>query len=115
MSIYNSSISNSIYNNQSKQIKNLQKNESHYIFYFFTNFRPKREFLLIKVTGREWGRYDVLSKRSYGTDKFYWVVQLLDTKENFWDMDYDYILYIPDKLDIIEYINFVEKNIINVQ
>lgn len=86
----------------------LQNREKYYIFYFFSFFISTYDFQIIQVSGREWGRYDSLSNRQYGTDKFYWVLQLLDSKENFWDLSYNYILYIPDKQDIINYINFID-------
>ncbi|HQN48592.1 MAG TPA: hypothetical protein PL104_03945 [Caldisericia bacterium] len=36
--------------------------EKTYIFYFFTYFNPKEEFIEVLVNGTNWGRYDIISK-----------------------------------------------------
>ncbi len=112
MSLYNTNIYENVRRKDFNVVKKMQTNEHHYIFYFFTYFKPSYEFLLYSVTGEDWGRYDIISKKQYETDMFYWVIQLFDTKRQFWDMEYNYVLYIPHKSDIINYINFINRNIL---
>lgn len=83
-----------------------------YIFYFFEFFEPKRPFKSIEVTQKNWGRYDSLSKEQYGDQNYFWIIQLFDSKDDFWEMKYDYNLLIPEKNDIDEYISYLNKYII---
>lgn len=83
-----------------------------YIFYFFAFFTPKKEFIKIDVDQKSWGRYDILQKEQYGDEEYFWVIQLFDSKDDFWEMKYDYNLLIPQKNDIDDYIDNLDKYII---
>lgn len=87
-------------------------NLQNYIFYFFSYFKPKKEFNWVKINQKSWGRYDILQKEQYGDVDYFWVIQLFDSKDDFWHMKYDYDLLIPDRKDIDEYIGYLHKYII---
>lgn len=89
--------------------KKYQYREKQYIFYFFTYFRPKDDFVELTIDGDQWGRYDIISKYQYGTDSLYWVLEILDIKENFWDMKYGYTIFIPTRSDVLGYIDFIDR------
>ena len=88
---------------------NYIKREKTYIFYFFTYFNPKEEFIEVLVNGTNWGRYDIISKDQYGINSLYWVPQLFDNKNYFWDMKYNYVLFLPTIRDMEDYLTLIDK------
>lgn len=90
------------------ELKTLNR-EHIYIFYFFEYFKPKFNFTTYKITGNDWGRYDLISEKQYKTNKFYWVIQLLDSKQEFYELKYNYSILIPNKEDIKLYIELIDS------
>lgn len=84
----------------------------NYIFYFFSYFKPKDKFIKINIDQKSWGRYDILQKEQYGNVDYFWIIQMFDSKDDFWTMKYDYSLLVPTKRDIDQYINYLHKYII---
>lgn len=91
---------------------NIKKNLQNYIFYFFSFFKPKQKFFQVNIDQRSWGRYDILQKEQYGDEDYFWVIQLFDSKNDFWEMKYEYSLLLPTKFDVDEYVDYLQKYII---
>ncbi len=96
-------------NENVQETYNKIKREKTYIFYFFTYFKPKSDFFQLYVDGNDWGRFDILSIKQYKTDKLYWVIQLFNPNNEFWNMKYNYSIFIPDKSDIERYIELINS------
>lgn len=85
------------------------QNQNKYQFYFFSHFKPQYPFIEVSITADEWGRYDRISMKQYETADYWWVVQLFDSKEHFFTMEYEYNLFLPSKVDIEEYIKLIDS------
>ena len=84
-----------------------------YIFYFFSDkFNTTTPFINLYVTDTNWGRYDKLSIEQYGEPDYYWVIMIMDSRQTPWEMKYEYTLFLPSKIDLLRYMDYIDQYVI---